>query len=71
VLAPTMSLKLQRHLSDSSTSTAPFDLHGAGEETGGTFLNVTREAAHNLVLLLKRSGATELALEVMMKHLVC
>jgi len=32
-------------------------------------LNVTREAAHNLVLIYKHSGAVDLALEVMLKHL--
>mmetsp|Transcript_34276 Transcript_34276/g.49810 ORF Transcript_34276/g.49810 Transcript_34276/m.49810 type:complete len:835 (+) Transcript_34276:3-2507(+) len=32
-------------------------------------LNVTKEAAHNLVLIYKHSGAVDLALEVMLKHL--
>jgi len=32
-------------------------------------LNVTREAAHNLVLIYKQSGATDMALELMLKYL--
>ena len=32
-------------------------------------LNVTKEAAHNLVLIYKQSGAFDLALEIMLKHL--
>ena len=32
-------------------------------------LNVTREAAHNLVLIYKQSGAKNLALELMLKYL--
>ena len=32
-------------------------------------LNVTREAAHNLVLIYKQSGAVDLALELMLKYL--
>jgi hypothetical protein len=34
-----------------------------------TSLNVTREAAHNLVLIYKQSGAVDLALELMLKYL--
>ena len=35
-----------------------------------TCLHVTKESAHNLVLIYKGSGATDLALEVMMKYLL-
>ena len=37
---------------------------------GTSHLHVTREAAHNLVLIYKKSGAHDLALEIMQKYLV-
>ncbi len=44
--------------------------HGAASSTPGHgHLSLTREAAHNLVLIYKRSDAPDFALEVMLKYL--
>jgi general transcription factor 3C polypeptide 3 (transcription factor C subunit 4) len=40
------------------------------EEEERVGLNVTREAAHNLVLIYRRSGASDLALDIMQSFLM-
>ena len=42
---------------------------GQGQGQGQGYMNVTREAAHNFVVIYRRSQSYDLALEIMNKYL--